>query len=329
MTVEDSRLLELLQKMMLTRSMESRHRHLLAQYKNSRGPFICFAHLSRGQEAVGIGATAALREDDVMIGTHRGFVEYVGKGMRPLDIFAEYLGKKHILNGKSGIQISDKAHNIPSMTACIGGGFGIAVGMAYAIKMRGEDRVVMLCYGDGAYNQADAHPAMVIASSLKLPLLFHCPYNGWTEYTRSEEVNPTGSVAARGCAYNIPFDSVDGQRVEVVYEAAMKAVEHVRSGRGPFIQEYRTNRLGPHWSGDNGSYMDKEENQELAKRDPVRLCKELLIERGALTEEGFARMNASVMEEVEETIDQALQLHYPSREDMFSNVTAGGGGSDV
>jgi TPP-dependent pyruvate/acetoin dehydrogenase alpha subunit len=309
--------------------MESRHRHVVAQYKNSRGPFICFAHPSRGQEAVGIGATAVLRPDDVMIGSHRGFVEYLGKGMLPLDIFAEYLGRKHMLDGKAGIQISDKGLNIPNMTACIGGGYAIAVGMAYAIKMRGEDRIVMLSYGDGGYNQADAHPAMVTASSLKLPLLFHCPYNGWAEFTRSEEFNPTGSVAARGSAYNIPSNSVDGQRVDVVYEAAKTAVDYVRSGQGPFIQEYRTIRMGPHWSNDTASYMDREENQSLAKRDPIRLSKEFLMERGALTEEGFERMKASAAQTVEETVQQALALPYPEKADLFSNVTAGGGRAHV
>ncbi len=79
---------------MLCRSMEARHQELLDDYNRGNGPFICFSHLSRGQEAVGIGATAALRSDDVMIGTHRGFVEYLGKGMDPLDILAEYLGKR-------------------------------------------------------------------------------------------------------------------------------------------------------------------------------------------------------------------------------------------
>lgn len=326
MTVDSALLLELLQKMLLSRSMESRHRHMVAQYKHSRGPFICFAHPSRGQEAVGIGATAVLRQDDVMIGSHRGFVEYLGKGMSPLDIFAEYLGKKHILDGKAGIQISDKGLNIPNMTACIGGGYAIAVGMAYAIKTRGEDRIVMLSYGDGGYNQADAHPAMVAASSLKLPVLFHCSYNGWAEYTRSEEFNPTGSVAARGSAYDIPSSSADGQRVDVVYEAAKKAVDHVRSGQGPFIQEYRTIRMGPHWSNDNAAYMDKQENRSLARRDPIKLCKELLINRGALTETGFERMKATAVQTVAETVRQALALPYPDKNDLFSNLTAGGRG---
>jgi TPP-dependent pyruvate/acetoin dehydrogenase alpha subunit len=322
MTVESAQLLEFLQKMMLTRRMETRHRQLLDQYRRSQGPFICFSHFSRGQEAVGIGATAALREDDVMIGSHRGFVEYLGKGMRPLDIFAEYLGRKHILDGKAGIQISDKEHHIPGMTACIGGGYGIAVGIAYALKLRRQDRIVMLSYGDGGYNQGDAHPAMIMASSLRLPVLFHVPYNGWAEYTRSEEFNPTGSVAARGVAYGIQADSVDGQQVEVVYEAARKAVDYVRSGRGPYIMEYRTFRLGPHWSGDTGEYMDAGEIEHWLQRDPIKLCSELLFARGAISQQDLERMSSDIDRTVEAALDEALSLPFPDQGDMFSNVLA-------
>jgi TPP-dependent pyruvate/acetoin dehydrogenase alpha subunit len=329
MALDRALALELLQRMMLARGLESRHRHMVAQYKNSRGPFVCFAHPSRGQEAVGIGATATLRKDDVMLGSHRGMVEYLGKGMPALGILAEYLGKKRMLDGKAGIQISDREHNIPCMPACIGGSYAIAVGIAYAIKMRGEDRVVMVSYGDGGYNQADAHPAMVMASSLKLPVLFHCPYNGWAQFSRSEEFNPTGSVAVRGRAYDIAFDSVDGQNIETVYEAAEKAVQYVRSGQGPFIQEYRTFRMGPHWSGDMGSYMDKRENQERSNKDPIKIYKALLIERGWLTEEAYARMGASVLQTVRVTVGQALALPYPDRTDVWTNVTAAGRSSHV
>lgn len=336
MPVDSDLLLQFLGRMILTRKLENRHRQILARFKRGQGPFICFAHPSRGEEAVGIGATAALRTDDLMIGTHRGFVEYIGKGMLPLDIFAEYLGRKGLLDGRAGIQVSDKAHGIPAMTGGIGGGYGVAVGMAHALKLRGEDRIVMLCYGDGGYNQADAHPAMVIASSLKLPVLFHVRYNGWAEYTPSGEFNPTHSVAARGTAYGIEADSVDGQRVDVVYEAARRAVDHVRSGQGPFIMEYRTYRSGPHWSSDTcyHSYMDKSESREWRRRDPIRLCGDLLIERGVLSEQGFKEMDKAIGAEVEAIVSQALSMPPADQSGMFAGVFAGatrgeaGGGDD-
>jgi TPP-dependent pyruvate/acetoin dehydrogenase alpha subunit len=341
MPVGNDLLLEFLRKMILTRKLETRHRQILAKFKQGKGPFISFAHPSRGEEAVGIGATAALRADDFMIGTHRGFVEYIGKGMSPLDIFAEYMGKKGLLDGRAGIQVSDRAHGIPAMTGGIGGGYGIAVGMAHALKLRGDDRIVMLCYGDGGYNQSDAHPAMVIASSLKLPVLFYVRYNGWTEYTPSAEFNPTHSVAARGAAYNIEHDSVDGQRVDVVYEAARKAVDHVRSGKGPYIMEFKTYRFGPHWSSDNRypHYVDRCEDKECRRRDPIALCRDLLIEQGAMSRDGFQEMRRAIGVEADAIVARALALPLAEESGMWGGVfagavgvqegVAGGSGSDV
>ena len=320
MSVAESKLTDLLKKMLLTRKMEEKHAALLKDKKP-----IAFAHFSAGMEAVGIGAMAALSKDDVMIGSHRGFVEYIGKGMAPVDIWAEYLGKKHVLDGKAGIQVSDKQNNIPGMTACIGGGYAMAVGMAYAVKMKGENRVVVLSYGDGGYNQSDAHPAMLIASSWKLPLIFHVPYNGWAEYTPSDEFIPTKSVAARGVAYNIPAESVDGQRVDLVYEAAKKAVEHARSGKGPYIMEYMTYRQSLHFSGDSGAYIGEAERRERAKwaeRDPIKLCKEMLVNRGIISESDFEEISSDIDSIVEDSLKQALDLPAPDVNDMYENVYA-------
>jgi pyruvate dehydrogenase E1 component alpha subunit len=257
-----------------------------------------------------------------MIGSHRGLAEYIGKGMKPLDIWAEYLGKKRVLNGKAGIQISDRENNIPAMTACIGGGYAIAVGIAYAIKIRREDRIVVISYGDGGYNQSDVHPAMIIASSLKLPVLFHAPNNGWAEYTRSEEFIPTKKLSARGAAYNMPAKSVDGQRIDLVYQAARRAVEYVRSGKGPYLMEYMTLRLAPHWQGDPGGYFDGAELREWAKRDPIMLCKEMLIEKGIITENDFRELDAEAQQITEESYNSARKLPDADESDLYTNVFA-------
>jgi TPP-dependent pyruvate/acetoin dehydrogenase alpha subunit len=317
-SLDRDRLLELFQKMVLVRKMEEKHAATLKS--NIK---IAFAHLGTGQEAVGIGATAALRNDDVMMGCHRGFAEYIGKGMDPVDLWAEYLGKKKVLNGKAGIQVSDREHNIPGMSACIGGSYAIAVGIAYAIKYRKEDRVVMISYGDGGYNQSDAHPAMVFASSLKLPVIFHVTYNSWAQNTRSEVFNPTQSVAARGAAYNIPARSVDGQRVDLVYAAAREAVEHARSGKGPYLMEYRTYRMALHWSGDRGEYIDdaaRAEKREWEARDPIKFCQEMLIQEGIVAGSDIPKIVAEIDNRVEESFNFALRLPNPDVQDLCSNV---------
>jgi TPP-dependent pyruvate/acetoin dehydrogenase alpha subunit len=315
--MEKSKLLELFKKMVLTREMEDRHRILLK--KNAP---IAFAHFSTGMEAVSIGAMSALRKDDVMIGCHRGFAEYIGKGMNPIDIWAEYLGKKRVLNGKAGIQISDKENNIPGMPACIGGSYAFAVGIAYAIKKRGEDRVVVVSYGDGGYNQSDVHPAMVIASSWKLPLIFHVANNGWAEYTPSSEFIPTKSLAIRGVAYNIPAKSIDGQHVDVVYTAAKKTVDYVRSGKGPYFMEYMTCRMGPHFSGDSGNYISEEEKCGWPSKDPISITRDMLIEKGLVTKKECEKIEAEARDLAEETLQYALKLPDADVSDLYTNVYA-------
>ena len=242
--------------------------------------------------------------------------------MAPNDIWAEYLGKKHILDGKAGIEISDKGNNIPGMGACIGSMFAMAVGMAYAIKYRKEDRVVVVSYGDGGYNQADAHPAMVMAASWKLPLIFHVPNNGYAEYTPTEEFLPTKNIAARGAAYNIPAESIDGQRVDLVCEAAQKAYEHARSGKGPYLMEYMTHRQCLHYSGDRGGYVDEDKLCEWSERDPIDLGRNILIEKGIVAEEDFDKIEAEIDNEVEESLNFAMNLPALTINDLSTNVFA-------
>src|ERR1039458_673731 len=113
MSIDDAMFCELLRKMLLTRKMEQKHDALL----KAKVP-VAFGHFGTGAEAIGIGAMAALRKSDVMIGTHRGFCEYIGKGMKPADLWAEYLGKKGLLDGKAGIQVSNRELNIPALCSC-------------------------------------------------------------------------------------------------------------------------------------------------------------------------------------------------------------------
>ena len=317
MAIEDGKLLELYKKMLLARRMEEKHEYLLKE-----GKCPTFGHFSTGSEAVGVGAMGALSKDDVMIGSHRGFSEYIGKGMDPKDLWAEYLCKKNVLDGKAGIQVSDKGNNIPGMSACIGGMFAIAVGMAYAIKYKGEDRVVVVSYGDGGYNQADAHPSMIMASSWKLPLIFHVANNGYAQYTPTEEFLPTKNIAARGAAYNIPAQSIDGQRVDLVYEASQKAVDHARSGKGPYLLEYMTHRQCLHFTGDRGGYVDVVKRREWAKRDPIDLGRKLLIEKGIISEKDIDNLNREIEDIVEESLNHALNLPSSDINDLSSNVYA-------
>src|SRR5271157_1798042 len=160
MALTDETLLGAYKKMLLTRALESKHKQLLAE-----GKIQLMGHFGRGQEAVSTGVTGPLRKEDILFGTHRGVGEYIGKGMDPKDIWREYMGKRTGLSkGKGTLHLTDKRLNIPFVVSSLGADWSMAVGAGLAINMKKTDQVVLYFVGEGTCNQADAHPAMVMAA---------------------------------------------------------------------------------------------------------------------------------------------------------------------
>jgi TPP-dependent pyruvate/acetoin dehydrogenase alpha subunit len=228
MPLAKEKLLALYRKMLLVRTMEETHGKLLKE-----GKLQLMGHFGTGQEAVSVGITGPLRQEDILFGTHRGVGEFIGKGMNPKDIWHEYLGKKTgLCKGKGTLHLADKKNNIPGLVSSLGADFSMAVGTALASKMRKTDQVTLYYVGEGTCNQADAHPSMCMAALWKLPVFFAVATNQFCELAYMCEHYPTEDVAPRAAGYGIPYDIVEGQDVEVVYEAAQKAVDHARSGKG-------------------------------------------------------------------------------------------------
>jgi pyruvate dehydrogenase E1 component alpha subunit len=252
--------------------------------------------------------------------------EFIGKGMSPRDIWLEYMGKKDSLcNGKGGLHLSDRENNIPGLVATLGSDFSIAVGTALASKMKGTDQVTLYFVGEGTCNQADAHPSMCMAALWKLPVVFAVCTNQFCELSYMCDHYPTGDVAPRAAAYDIPFEIVDGQDIEKTYEATRKAVEHARGGNGPYLVEYKTYRMATHFSGDPGTYVNRDELEEWGRRDPIDLCRAKLLERGLLSEEGDRELRDGVQAEVDEAVAAAFAAPDPGIEDLFQDVYSGEG----
>jgi acetoin:2,6-dichlorophenolindophenol oxidoreductase subunit alpha len=311
----------LYRRMILVRFMEETHDRLLKE-----GKIQLMGHFGTGQEAVAVGVTGPLRQEDILFGTHRGVGEFIGKGMAPRDIWLEYMGKKDSpCHGKGGLHLCDREHNIPGLVATLGSDFSIAVGTALASKMKGTDQVTLYFVGEGTCNQADAHPSMCMAALWKLPVVFAVCTNQFCELSYMCDHYPTGDVAPRAAAYDIPFDIVDGQDIEKTYEATKKAVEHARGGNGPYLVEYKTYRMATHFSGDPGTYMNRDELEEWARRDPIDLCRAALLERGILSEEKDRELRDGVQGEVDEAVAAAFAAPDPTIEDLFQDVYSGEG----
>lgn len=321
MSLEKQRLSELYRKMMVVRAVEETHARLLQE-----GTISLMGHFGTGQEAVAIGVTAPLRREDILFGTHRGVGEFIGKGMNPTDIWLEYLGKRNSpCKGKGGLHLADKRNNIPGLVPCLGSDFSMAVGTSLAAAIRKTGQVTLCLAGEGTFNQGDAHPSMCMAALWKLPLVFAVCTNQFCQFSAMDEVYPTKDVAPRAAGYAIPYEIVDGQDVEVTYDASLRAVEHARSGKGPYLVEYKTFRMALHYSGDRGGYVNPDDLKEWGERDPIELCRRTMLERHFLTAEEDEKLREDVHREVAAAVDEAMAGPNPTQGDLFADVYAGDG----
>jgi len=282
-------------------------------------------HFGTGQEAVAIGVTWPLVQNDILFGTHRGVGEFIGKGMSPKDVWLEYLGKRTSpCKGKAGLHLAHRTHNIPGVVPSLGSDFSMAVGTALAAKMRKTNQVTLCLAGEGTYNQADAHPSMCMAALWKLPLVFAVCTNQFCELSYMREIYPTKDVAPRAAGYGIPFEIVDGQDIETTCMATGRAVEHVRRGKGPYLVEYKTFRMALHYSGDHGGYVDPNDIRKWGKKDPIDLCQRKLLDRNIMKIDGDEKLRKEIQDEVHKAFDEAFAAPDPTADDLFTDVYAQG-----
>lgn len=318
MALQRQKLFELYRKMVLVRAMEETHARLLQE-----GTISLMGHFGTGQEAVAVGVTAPLCREDILFGTHRGVGEFIGKGMSPKDIWLEYFGKRNSpCRGKGGLHLADKKNNIPGLVPCLGSDFSMAVGTALAAALRKTGQVTLCMAGEGTWNQGDAHPSLCMAALWRLPLVFAVCTNQFCEFSAMEEVYPTKDVAPRAAGYGIPYEIVDGQDVETVCDAAARAVEHARSGNGPYLIEYKTFRMALHYSGDRGGYVNPDDLKAWGRRDPIDLCRRAMLERNFISEEDDDRLRDEVRREVDAAVAEAASGPNPTADDLFTDVYA-------
>src|SRR5690242_4367640 len=192
------------------------------------------AHLYIGEEAVAVGICEALTNEDYITSTHRGHGHCVAKGAALDRMFAELLGKEAgYCRGKGGsMHIADQDTGNLGANAIVGGSAGIATGAGLSIKMRGSDQVAICFFGDGALGQGLFYEAMNMAQLWKLPVIYVCENNLYNEYTHNRET-AAGALKARGEAFGILAEEVDGQDVRAVYTTMLHLVSRARRGEGP------------------------------------------------------------------------------------------------
>jgi len=283
------------------------------------------SHLYIGEEAVAVGACAALRPDDWITSTHRGHGHCIAKGGDIKKMMAEIMGKETGYNrGKGGsMHIAESELGILGAFAVVGGGFGPATGAALSAKMRGTDQVAVCFFGDGASNQGSFHENLNLAGLWKLPVVYLCENNLYAISVAQWRSQPIKDIAIRAASYDMPGAVVDGQDVLAVYDAVRESVERARSGEGPTLVECKTYRYTGHGVSDPGTaYRAQEEIDEWKKRDPIILFRERLEGEGIMTEEETQSIEAVVQRSIEEAIEFARKSPFPSLDEIDQHVYA-------
>jgi pyruvate dehydrogenase E1 component alpha subunit len=233
-------------------------------------------HLAAGQEAVAVGAAAALRADDYVFATYRGHHHAIARGATPEECLAELMSKATgLCKAKGGsMHLTKASHNMLGSYAIVGSHLPMAAGAAWSAQLRGTDQVAVAFFGDGATNIGAFHEALNLAVVWKLPAIFVCENNLYMEYTPIASVTAVKDPAAgRAGAYGIPAEIVDGNDVLAVRDAVRTAVTRARAGGGPSLIEAMTYRHYGHSRTDPAKYRPEEELRSWLERDPLILAR--------------------------------------------------------
>lgn len=283
-------------------------------------------HMYSGEEAVAVGICEALTDDDKITSTHRGHGHCVAKGADFKQMFCELLGKAEgYCRGKGGsMHIADQSHGNLGANAIVGGSMGIATGAALSAKRLGRDDVTVCFFGDGATAQGLMYEVMNMAALWKLPVIYACENNGYSEYTATAEI-AAGSILKRAEAFGIEAHQVDGQDVLAVNELAQKLVARARKGEGPFFIELLTYRYHGHHVGDiNRDYYRTKDEETIwkEKRDPIVNFGAWLATEGIASEEELQTIRDTIRADAEAAVAYALQAPYPPGAEVTMHVFA-------
>jgi 2-oxoisovalerate dehydrogenase E1 component len=293
-------------RMLRIRGFEER---VAALYRDGEVPG--FVHLSTGQEASAVGACWPLRPTDVITSTHRGHGHCLAKGLAPLGMFAELMGKDAGTNrGRGGsMHIADPSIGIFGANGIVAAGLPIAVGASAASQIRADGGVAVAFFGDGALAQGAFHEAVNLAAVWNLAVVFWCENNGYAEFSPAR-TQYSATLERRAAGYGVDYVAVDGNDVAATSDAMTRVVRATRDGGGPVIVEATTYRWHGHYEGDPQRYRSQAEIDSWKDRDPIVLHANCLEAAGFSAPE-IALLESSVARELDEAVEAARMLPQP------------------
>jgi TPP-dependent pyruvate/acetoin dehydrogenase alpha subunit len=312
-------LLSLYERMVLIRQFEDRVKALFLE-----GIMPGTIHQCQGQEATAVGVCAALSPSDFITSTFRGHGHALAKGLTVQEMLDELFGAvSGCCKGKGGsMHMGNLAKGMVPGIAIVAGGIPVATGMALAFKLQKTQQVVACFFGDGAVSEGAFHEALNMAALWNLPVLFVCENNLYGASTRIDHVMKNTRVSDRAASYGFRGETVDGNDLLAVYEAAVRATQECRTGQGPVLLELLTYRRTGHSRRDPCHYQPKEERSAWSQNDPIVRFAEALLADGNVEQVDLDQIQARVDEEIEYAVEKAKIAPQPVIDDLVTDVYA-------
>ena len=303
---------QFLYQMMLIRRFEEKCGEMY-----TRGKIRGFLHLYTGQEACAVGAMHALEDRDKIVTHYRDHGHALARGLDPNRVMAELFGASDGVSGGRGgsMHLYDASKGFLGGYAIVAAHLPLAVGLGLAANMKKDGSIALCIFGDGSVGEGEFHEALNLAVLWNTPVVFFCENNLYGMGVAFAQSLST-QITTLAAAYNMPAVTVNGMDVLDVYHAMQKAVEHCRSGKGPYFVEAMTYRYRGHSMSDPELYRVKSEVEEYRKRDAIEGLKAYMQERGWLDDQ---RMH-ELAEHVERTVDEAVQFAENSPQPAISTL---------
>ena len=310
--------LEIYRRMALIKANDERSRRVIKS-----GRLVMPYYSPRGQEVIPSAMSVNLTDEDYLCTIYRGTHDMLAKGLPLKELWAEVAGRTTgTCKGKGGpMHLTYPAKGVMVTTGIVGSSMPIANGLGWGSQLRGDGRVTVATFGDGASNIGAFHESLNLAAVWKLPVIFLCQNNEWGEHTAYHKTSNV-RVADRAAAYGMAGERVDGNDPFAMYAAAHEAVRRARSGEGPTLIEAMTYRFHGHVFGDDDAYMDKARKAEAIAADPVPRFRARLIETGIATEEQLTAMESDIEAQIDEAVEFALASPFPNVEELKRDVFA-------
>jgi len=282
-----------------------------------------FCHLYIGQEAVVVGTLKVAKEGDQIITSYRDHGHMLAAGMSARGVMAELTGRQGgFSKGKGGsMHMFSKEKNFYGGHGIVGAQVPIGTGLAFANKYRGQDRVSLTFFGDGAANQGQVYESFNMASLWKLPIVYIIENNQYAMGTSVSRASAETDFSRRGLSFEIPGIVVDGMDVRAVASAAEEAISYARSGKGPIILDMQTYRYRGHSMSDPAKYRSKEEVQKVrTEQDPIDQVKKRLLEKAWASEDDLKDIDKQIRAIVSDAAEFAERDHEPDLGELYTDI---------